>query len=173
MKADSLWRASEAAQRFTTSHQHPLSWLHLRASCFTATLRSQQRCSTLLGAEEAFRTIKKKKKRPKKEGGLPGDLRSVQNFIFPSFPSRVSPHPADSAAPDCTGFLWNSLQCVSIYSLGCWKGGMWCVFVLLESPAGNVTPLSSCAAIQLIGAVFVFSFQVSVSVAAFALEFYK
>lgn len=56
---------------------------------------------------------------------------------------------------------------------GLLEGGMWCVFVLLESPAGNLTPLSSCAAVQLIGAVFVFSIQVSLSIAVFAPEFYE
>lgn len=42
---------SEAVQRFTTSHQHPLSWLHLWASCFTATWCFEWGCIMLLEGE--------------------------------------------------------------------------------------------------------------------------
>lgn len=42
---------SEAVQRFTTSHQRPLSWLHLWASCFTATWCFEWGCIMLLEGE--------------------------------------------------------------------------------------------------------------------------
>lgn len=54
VKTDSLWSLTQAVQRFTTSHQHSLSWLHLGASCFTATLHFESGCLMLLGGEELF-----------------------------------------------------------------------------------------------------------------------
>lgn len=109
----------------------------------------------------------------KKRRRLARWLTACSEFHFSLLPQQCH-HTQQTALLQIAQASFETASSVSQFTL--WvaeRGGMWCVFVLLESPAGNVTPLSSCAALQLIGAVFVFSFQVSVSVAAFAPEFYK
>lgn len=51
VKTNPLWSFTQAVQRFTTSHQHPLSWLHLWASCFTAAWCFEWGCLMLLQGE--------------------------------------------------------------------------------------------------------------------------
>lgn len=118
VKTDSLWSLTQAVQRSTTSHQHSLSWLHLGASCFTATLRFESGCLMLLGGEELFSA-----KSCKRLYWLCLVSYGLFRFFFFLF-LQQSHHTQQcwrDTAPDCKSLLWNSLRCISIYSLGWWK----------------------------------------------------
>lgn len=119
VKTDSLWSLTQAVQRSTTSHQHSLSWLHLGASCFTATLRFESGCLMLLGGEELFsaKSCKRLYWLCLVSYGL------FRFFFFCSSSSLTTPNSAGETRLQIARAYFETASGVSQFTL--WVGGRW------------------------------------------------
>lgn len=142
VKTDPLWSLTQRQCSASLPHINTLSWLHLGASCFTATWSFEWGCLMLLEGEEHSSVNNCKRLDLNCCLMMTGGLFS---FFFP--PPEAPPHSPHRAGQALLQIarvvLLGPLKLPSVYLsllFGTVEGG-W-VFPLLSSPASNTTPIS-------------------------------